>query len=627
MRLEKYLPYIASILSGLMLWAAWPTYGCTPLIFFALVPLLYLEDFARSNPRSAVFLPAYLCFLVWNVLTTYWVWNSSPAAVLAFVVNSLLMAAVFYAYHICTKNCSSSSSRAAVLIIFWLAFESLHFEWDLAWPWLCLGNVFCTQVSWIQWYEITGSLGGSIWVWLSNILLYSWIKARFLGRRAEVGSFFGLNLGCGEALGGGAARLGAGGSVVAGDGAASAYGSAQSSVQTSAYTKKQITIKALLFASVVLIPILFSNWRFHTYKPSGEDVEVVVVQPNIDPYEEQYSISPLEALERMLFLAEYHLDSNTHFLVSPESMIQEYVWEDEIDQSRCIAKLKDFVKDYKNLEVLAGISSLAEIPREDSLHKGARRRLNSKGETEFFYLSHNTAIAVNKNSREISLRHKSKLTPAVEIMPFVDKIPFLENLAIDLGGTIGTLGVDSVAKVFEYGGGEAAASGEAVDAEGGYSAELDGGAQKREPCGERGQRTANPIKYANIICYESVFGDYVSQFVKNGAQLLFISTNDAWWGNTAGHKQHCAYARLRAIENRRDIARSANTGISCFIDQRGVETQKTEYWKPACIKATLKANSAKTIYSTYGDIISRVSMPFAVLLFVACILLRFLKRR
>ncbi|MDE5608760.1 MAG: hypothetical protein K2I66_00070, partial [Bacteroidales bacterium] len=102
--------------------------------------------------------------------------------------------------------------------------------------------------------------------------------------------------------------------------------------------------------------------------------------------------------------------------------------------------------------------------------------------------------------------------------------------------------------------------------------------------------------------------DYVASCVNAGAELLFVSTNDGWWGDTPGHRQHAAYARLRAIENRRDIARSANTGISCFINQRGDVSQATDYWQPACIRATLYASSRLTFYARYGEILGRCSL-------------------
>ena len=101
--------------------------------------------------------------------------------------------------------------------------------------------------------------------------------------------------------------------------------------------------------------------------------------------------------------------------------------------------------------------------------------------------------------------------------------------------------------------------------------------------------------------------------------MIFIITNDGWWGNTAGHKQHLHYASLRAIETRRSIARSANTGISAFINQRGDIEQATEYWEPAVIQGTIRANDQMTFYGRHGDYLARTAAWLSVFVFLAAL--------
>ena len=115
---------------------------------------------------------------------------------------------------------------------------------------------------------------------------------------------------------------------------------------------------------------------------------------------------------------------------------------------------------------------------------------------------------------------------------------------------------------------------------------------------------------ANIgiaICYESIYGDYYRDYVLAGANVMGIITNDGWWKNTAGHKQHLSYASLRAIETRRSIARSANTGISAFINQKGDIESQTKWLEEAYLNKELNLNNKITIFVKYGDIIGRVS--------------------
>lgn len=547
-KVKSWMFWAAAVATGLLLAAAWPARGFTPLVFFAWVPLLWVEDYAYRRRRAGeggrypVFLYALVAFLVWNILTTWWIWNSTPAAALAWVANALLMATVFWLYHVTTRRLPLHSARGGVLIVYWLAFEYIHHIWDIAWPWLTLGNVFAMQPAWVQWYEYTGTSGGSLWVLAVNMLFLAWCKAVMAGA-----------------------------------------------------SKREKNIKAIAVCLAILLPVGGSMWRYTHYESEGRRVETVVVQPNIDPYGEQYDIPPVEAVNRMLFLGEYALSPQTRFLVTPESMIQEYVWEHKLAYSPSVAAIRRFLADYPDLSVMAGISTYSRLAPEDSATRGVRKRPNIFENTTLYYLAHNTVMVIDTASPVMAaagfaLRHKSKLTPAVEIMPLVDKIGFLEKWAIDLGGIVGTLGTDAEPKVF------------------------------------RSVVAGDTVTYADIICYESIFGDYVTGFCRRGAELLFISTNDGWWGDTPGHRQHAEYARLRAIENRREIARSANTGISAFISQRGDVLQRTAYWEPAVIKHDMKTNRELSFYSRYGDILGRMFLPVSLLLLLAGLVLRIVKR-
>ena len=131
--------------------------------------------------------------------------------------------------------------------------------------------------------------------------------------------------------------------------------------------------------------------------------------------------------------------------------------------------------------------------------------------------------------------------------------------------------------------------------------------------------TEQSVRTGPVICYESIFGEFFSRFVKNGAEVMVIITNDGWWGETAGHRQHFSFARLRAIETRRSIARSANTGISAFIDQRGDTHQDTPYWEPAVIRGSINANREITFYVQHGDYLARLLLYLAGLLFFTAI--------
>ena len=98
------LRIVLALLTAGLLTAAWPTWGIAPLAFIGLVPLLLLEDRIAQGEKGCLFWLSFLAFLVWNVATTWWVWNASPAAVAAWVLNALFMTIVFNVFHLTTTK-------------------------------------------------------------------------------------------------------------------------------------------------------------------------------------------------------------------------------------------------------------------------------------------------------------------------------------------------------------------------------------------------------------------------------------------------------------------------------------------------------------------------------------------
>jgi apolipoprotein N-acyltransferase len=263
---RKIHPAILGVLSGLLLFAAWPVSPFTFLIFIAFIPLFRLQE--QQVSRRAFFLWTYLAMLVWNVCTTWWIMNSTvPGGMMAMLANSLLMCIPWLAFYNIRKRTGSSFAYAA-FIICWLTFEYIHLNWELSWPWLTLGNVFATSPGWVQWYEFTGTSGGSLWVLLVNVLLFLiWQKYR---------------------------------------------------------QRKQFHVRltSFLIASL-LLPVMISlyvqNQRSIFNGRAGENV--VVVQPNVDPYKKFQQGQEHAQLEQLISLSEAAIDSNTRLVVWPETAI------------------------------------------------------------------------------------------------------------------------------------------------------------------------------------------------------------------------------------------------------------------------------------------------------------------
>jgi apolipoprotein N-acyltransferase len=522
-----------SVLTGLLLTLGWPANGFPFLLFFAFIPLLFVENhFAEGERRSGLKIAPYalLSFFLWNLLTTYWIKNSTYiGAALAIVFNATFMTAIFTIFHITHKKIHTKGGEFIALIFYWVSFEHLHHNWALNWPWLNLGNGFSNYTKFVQWYEYTGILGGSIWILAVNILFFLAIKYWIKGSKHHKTSYI--------------------------------YGG----------------IAALL----LFIPIIISVVIYHNYTEKINPVDITVVQPNVDPYAEQYTLPPVKIVDKILLECKGNVDSKTDLIVTPESAIQEYAFENEINDKESIILLRQNLKKYPKAKMVVGMSTARSYMSGDMIPPTARQ-------SDFgYYDAYNTAILFD-TTRYLQLRHKSRLTPGVEIMPFYKYLKFLNKYAINLGGTIGTLATDSIQLPF----------------------------------------TVNDkLKVATIICYESAYGDFVNEFVRNGANIILVITNDGWWGHTPGYKQHFLFSRLRAIETRRSVARSANTGTSGFINQRGDVIKQSDYWVGTSLRQKLNANDQLTFYVKHGDYLARFSVYGTILFLLLTLVLTFIKRR
>ncbi len=344
--------------------------------------------------------------------------------------------------------------------------------------------------------------------------------------------------------------------------------------------KEKISWPAWLrLALVVFIPVVLSLYLYYTYENKGEEKEIVIIQPNYEPHYEDDTTPKDIKLDHYLALAKETLSENTDYLLLPETVFN------GVDSAILLKrdpfkKIKTFVDQYPNLKLVSGVGIirryLEDIPDRPTV------RTYTYGEKMLYYEYFNSAIQLTNGTDEYPVYHKSKLVPGVESFPYAEALSFLSPVVDYFGGTTAGNGRQDKRDVF-----------------------FDG-----------------TTGIAPIICYESVFGEYVTEYIKRGAQALFIMTNDGWWDDTPGHRQHLAFASLRAIENRRSIARAANTGISAFIDQRGRILQKTEYDKAIAISGMIPFNTSITFYVLWGDLIGRIAGFVTILLLLNLVVKR-----
>lgn len=524
-----------SLLSGVLLGASWYE-PFTFLIFIAFIPLLFVTDeiaMHAKRPKGTVFLFSYITFLVWNAVATWWTCYASLSGCAAAVVaNALLMAFTYWIFFILYKAIKTKRPSLAIWLIVpvWLSFEYLHTLWELAWTWLTLGNAFCFQHNWVQWYEFTGVSGGSLWALALNILFYQLVNTN-----------------------------------------------------TKQGSKVKGLVALLVFAVPVIVSFIIKPTELKTGKGLGE--QIVIVQPNIDPYNDKFNGDYESQLQLAYKLAKDKLTQETDYLVLPETFFTETIWENNLEQSYSVRFLRDSIlRKYPKLVIITGASTFYQYKHGEKLSPTAHKY----SDADEYYDIFNTGLQLD-NFGPIQVYHKSKLVPGVERMPYPAVFGFLEKLTIDLGGTSGSLGTQDERGVF-----------------------------------------ANPsknVRIAPVICYESVFGEYVNGYIDKGANLIFIITNDGWWNDSPGFVQHLNFARLRAIETRMPIARCANTGISCFIDEKGELSQETKWWEPAVISGSIKPNNNRTFYVKCGDLLSKGALILLLISILAAIIFKFKKQK
>lgn len=511
-----------SVLSGVLLSLPWIFSSFSLAMFFAFIPLLAVEDQIATKKQSqssiAVLLYGLLTFFIWNVLSTWWIaFVSLSGMIIIAGINAFLMAIVWWLMHLVHRKFTALTGYFS-LVVFWLTFEFLHFNWSINWPWLTLGNGFANSVKLVQWYEFTGILGGSLWVLLSNLLIFRFFQSIYRKKMPEAVKFGSFSL------------------------------------------------------AIILLPICFSLLQYYNYDEKGEVREVVVLQPNIDPFTEKFSgMSDQEQTHRLISLAETIISDSTDYVLAPETALAQ-MWENQgTNQNEALQSIYSLIDKYPNVRFVVGAMTKKEIVAGEPVSSSVRQTDDGR-----LYNVFNSALMID-HSEKIQVGHKSLLVSGVEKMPFEKYLSFLRKYIVDLGGVSGSLSSADQITVFE------------------------GAVQD---------------KIGSVICFESAFGAHVGNAVANGANLIFVLTNDGWWKDSPGVGQHFSYSRLRAIETRRSIARSANTGISGFINPKGDVVRKSDVNTSTAIISEIRINSTITFYVMYGDYLGRVSMFLSGLILI-----------
>lgn len=346
------------------------------------------EDLIRQNfrkPGWAIYSALFLFLLSWNVLATWWVHLTGALWVIA-VANSLVMFVPFRLWFWLKKTLDPRWSLF-IFVVIWLGFEFFHHNWQLTWIWLTLGNAFLYKNTWVQWYEFTGVLGGSLWILGANVLLYHFYHSQ--------GKF----------------RL--------------KY--------------------AAIFIGYFAVPWGVSQFLYHKSLPKPiQELNVLIVQPNINPFTEKFPNTaqyiPIEKqTDILLRLSKEYLQKNTDLVVFPETAIDENFTESLIAKYPNFQRVDSFVKNH-HTEVLMGISTRAFFKTKQSPTSTYAKSVNA------FYEDFNAAVYLKADT--FSLYKKMILVPGVETIPFPEYTIFLKDFISNIGAQFFLLGTGKQQEVF-----------------------------------------------------------------------------------------------------------------------------------------------------------------------------------
>lgn len=338
---------------------------------------------------------------------------------------------------------------------------------------------------------------------------------------------------------------------------------------------------ALASFAVLASVLVFTG--FLRYRSVGVDsghVVAAVVQPNIDPWR-KWSYGGID------FAVDLHMRLQDSLRRATEGGIGIAFWsETAIPYTILDGYYSDrwgALRGWVDTSGVSLVSGFADLQVWDSRSGAAIPVTASRSpeDSTLFYQTFNAAFGLSPGTvGRPPVHRKARLTPFAERLPYAETFSFAIE-ALRWGVGISSWGIGT----------------------------------KAEPL--RCSVPGGEVRVGTIICIESIYPDFVRQLTDNGAELLCVITNDGWFDNTPGPQQHFVIARMRAIENRRWIVRSANTGVSGFIDSRGKVSAEMPARTSVAAAHRVGLSRSLSPYVRYGDIVPAVMLcvlaPFFIL--------------
>ena len=523
-------PLFRSILSGVLLGLAFPQVlgGIAGVIVFvAFVPLLFvIADSGTKHTRWRLIGQLYITFVIFHGLTNWWVCSLQEQT------DPYLFASGFalwfgHPFFLMLPFVALASIRKRLGVAWMLlctplaisGFEWLHGQTDASYPWLTTGYTL-VHTPFAQIADTVGVYGLSFLISVVNaIIVYVLLKKR------------------------------------SGD-----------------VARRQI----LIVAALVLMWGLMGLYKQLTPTGSGGTINVMLVQPNEDPWEKWGDAHEQVAAHQELVDSARKAGHAVDLVVWSETAIPYTIREPQSKPEW--EELRKWT-DTSEISLITGYADVMVYPIGQAPPSSRQSKVDRSIRFDIF----NAVMMINPHQSDVSVHRKSMLTPFAERLPFADQLTFAMSW-IEWG-----VGISSWGK-----------------------------GQTRNPLPVvKGADTIATV--GAIICIESIYPEVARDLVNNGADVLCIITNDAWYNRTWGPEQHYDIARMRAIEQRRSIVRCANSGITGFIQPDG-----TDLPHPAIAPLTkgvatdrVQRVLTRTVYSVVGDPIPIFGLIFTLVALIA----------
>ncbi|MGE0561896.1 MAG: hypothetical protein AB7O47_08780 [Flavobacteriales bacterium] len=374
MALSSINTYLLSIISGLLLYFAWPNNGIFPLLFIGFIPLLFsLEKIARSN-KKAVFLEGFvltfITFIIWTSLSLIWLYKTAVdshfiTASLTALNYSIFLAFFPSIYRRLGKNFALIYFASALLLVDWISQVFL-----LATPYFNLG-LGLGQTPWlIQHYRWIGIEGGTLWIITVNLLVFKLVSEKN-------------------------------------------------------YSTKLLA--PLVFLLIILPAV--SIFSYNTPSKKGNLSPLITLHhTNVALNTAKAFDNPIAVIDKLFKETFDNLTDTPDVVVWPETVIIRLGWLHKIDTEPIVMHLKEKLKNYPKTIIVFGAIGFSEAKGNDIQSKYT----TYVSDGDYYFNTHNVAITVSANNKTL-IKSKEKFIPFHERIPYINTLPFLANLITEVG--------------------------------------------------------------------------------------------------------------------------------------------------------------------------------------------------